>query len=88
MFDSHELTIRNKTVIGLVAQAGAVLRDVRALGRNVDKRGAVGVLPVDINLLEVKVSLSNNMNTFEHYCENANNCLKKSPESNNKTLSR
>ncbi len=87
MFDSHELTIRNKTVIGLVAQAGAVLRDVRALGRNVDKRGAVGVLPVDINLLEVKVSLSNNVNTFEHYFENAN-CLKKSPESDNKTLSR
>ena len=55
MFNSDELTIGNKTVIGLVAQAGAVLRDVGALGRNVDKGGAVSVLPVDINLFEIQV---------------------------------
>ncbi len=57
MLHSHKLTIGNKAVIGLVAKAGAVIRDVGALGRNVDKRGAVSVLPVDVYLLEVQIMI-------------------------------
>ena len=77
MFNSHELTVGNKTVISLVAQTGAVLRDVGALGRNVHKGGAVGVLPVDINLfqIQVKIRVSNTSKIFVHECEN-DSCIK------------
>ena len=50
VFNGHELTVGNETMIGFVSETRGVDGYVGTLVGQVDGRRVVGVLPIDVNL--------------------------------------
>jgi hypothetical protein len=50
VFNGHELTVGNETMIGFVSETRGVDGYVGTLVGQVDERRVVGVLPIDVNL--------------------------------------